>query len=110
MTPFQRREMIPGRAKEANTMQNEQATLQHRLTIDERTGMTISGVTDVPSFCEQTIVAATVCGDVTVMGEDMHISRLNLNDGVVQIEGTINALEYSAGSAGKKSLLGRLWK
>lgn len=86
-----------------------QQTKEHHLSIDNRSGMTISGVTDVPSFCEQTIVAATVCGDVTIMGEDLHISRLSLNEGIVQIDGTVNALEYSARS-GKKGMLGRLWK
>ena len=92
-------------------MQNEQGVeKRHLLTIDDRAGVTLSGVTDVPSFCEQTIVAATVCGDVTIMGDGLHISRLNLNEGLVEIEGTVNALEYSARSAGKKGLIGRLWK
>lgn len=88
---------------------NTNAPAEHRLSIVNRTGMTLSGVTDVPSFCEQTIVAATVCGDVTIMGEGLHISRLNLNEGLVQIDGTVNALEYASHSA-KKGLLGKLWK
>ena len=92
-------------------MQNEQTTArQHQLSIDNRSGMTISGVTDVPSFCEQTIVAATSCGDVTIMGEGLHISRLSLNEGLVQIDGTINALEYTSRAQGKKGLLGQIWK
>ena len=91
-------------------MQNESGEKRHLLTIDDRAGVTLTGVTDVPSFCEQTIVAATVCGDVTIMGDGLHISRLSLNEGLVEIEGTVNALEYSAHSSGKKGFMGRLWK
>lgn len=82
----------------------------HLMTLRDRTNMSLTGVTDVPSFCEQTIVAATVSGDVTIIGEEMHISRLNLDEGQVEIEGTIHAVEYAAHAQGRKGVFGRLWK
>ena len=80
------------------------------LTLDRRQKAVLTGVTDVPSFCEQTIVAAKVSGDVTIMGEEMHISRLNLDEGQVEIEGTIHAVEYAAHAQGRKGVFGRIWK
>jgi len=92
-------------------MQDEHsAAAEHSLTITNRAGMTLTGVTDVPSFCEQTIVAETANGDLTIMGDGLHIARLNLNEGLVSIEGTINALEYSFPRQKTKGVLGRLWK
>jgi len=92
-------------------MQTEHsATAEHILTLTNRTGMTLSGVTDVPSFCEQTIVAETAGGELTIMGEGLHISRLNLNEGLVSIDGTINALEYAYPRQKTKGVLGKLWK
>ncbi len=84
-------------------------TAKHEIHLSDRKNMMLTGVTDVPSFCEQTIVATTADGDVTILGDEMHIARLSLSEGIVQIEGNITALEYSA-SGPKKSMLGRLWK
>ena len=83
----------------------------HALTLENRSRMTISGVTDVPSFCEQTIVAETDDGTVTVIGDGLHISRLNLGEGVVHIEGRVNALEYGDAVPQKaRGIFGRLLK
>ncbi|MDO4739388.1 MAG: sporulation protein YabP [Eubacteriales bacterium] len=92
-------------------MQEERTpAAEHSLTIRARSALTLCGILDVPSFCEQTIVAETSAGDLTIMGEELHISRLNLDEGQVSIEGTINALEYSAPRQKGRSVLGRLWK
>ncbi|MBQ3223811.1 MAG: sporulation protein YabP [Clostridia bacterium] len=92
-------------------MQQEHPGAQeHTLTLQNRKGMTLTGVTDVPSFCEQTIVAQTACGDLTIIGEDLHISRLNLGEGLVSVEGSVNALEYTYAKPKTKGVLGKLWK
>ncbi len=80
----------------------------HTLTLEERSRLTVTGVTDVPSFCEETITAEVEGGAVTIAGEGLHISRLSLSEGVLSVEGRVTALEYS--DRGRAGLWRRLWK
>jgi sporulation protein YabP len=81
----------------------------HTLTIDGRNRATITGVNDVDSFNEAMIVMNTSAGALTLVGSSLHISRLNLEDGQLLIEGQIDALEYDERARGKGGL-GRLFK
>jgi len=67
----------------------------HRVVIDAREKLNVTGVMDVDSFNENEIIFVTTCGAVTVGGEDLHISRLNLEDGQLIVEGKIQSLDYS---------------
>jgi len=82
----------------------------HTLTIDGRTRATVTGVTDVDSFNDQMIVMNTSSGAMTVIGTQLHISRLNLEDGQLIVEGQIDALEYDERTRGKGGGLSRLFK
>ena len=87
------------------------ANAPHTVNMEGRGRMTLTGVMDVPSFCEQTIVADTSEGALTIIGEELHISRLHLGEGVVQIEGRVSALEYADRPSAKgRGVLGRLLK
>ena len=63
--------------------------------IEERERVIISGVEDVDSFNESEILLLTVVGSITVVGSDLHISKLNLEDGQLVVEGYIVAVEYA---------------
>ena len=52
------------------------------------------GVSDVISFDERGVSLETVCGNMAVEGEDLHVKTLNTSDGVVEIEGRINGVYY----------------
>lgn len=67
----------------------------HRVVIDNREKLNVTGVKDVDSFNENEIIFITTCGAVTITGEDLHISRLNLEDGQLIVEGRIQSLDYS---------------
>ena len=81
----------------------------HTLTIDGRNRATVTGVTDVDSFNEAMIVLNTSAGAMTLVGSALHISRLNLEDGQLLVEGQIDALEYDQRARGKGGL-SRLFK
>ena len=53
------------------------------------------GVTDVISFDDETIELSTVCGNLTVEGNGLHIKVLNLAEGAVSVDGTVTALTYA---------------
>ena len=68
----------------------------HRLVLDNRTKMTISGVENVESFDEETIVTNTVRGALVIRGSGMHLEKLSLDTGEVSIRGHIDSAEYES--------------
>lgn len=65
--------------------------------------MNVSGVRDVASFDENTIVLNTEMGGLIVKGSGLHINRLNVDDGNLFIEGFIASCTYTDTIENKKS-------
>ncbi len=70
------------------------AVMPHLLTLDDCHHLTATGVSDVDSFDEQTVKACTSCGTLTVRGDNLHISRLNLESGELSLDGTVRSMTY----------------
>ena len=66
----------------------------HKLIMTGRDRLVVSGVEDVESFDEDTIVAYTTDGTMTVKGADFKINRLNVDIGELEIEGEIDIIQY----------------
>jgi len=87
---------------------------EHSLVLLERKKLEISGVSYVNAFDEKEIILETVMGYLYVLGEQLHMSMLNLDEGKVVVEGNIINIEYK--TEGKdmktrgKNLLHRLLK
>ena len=81
---------------------------EHTLTLVGRSTATITGVEDVDCFNEQIVVLRTPLGALTLSGEGLNISQLNLGDGRLIVEGDIAAIEYSQRKR-QGSFLGRLF-
>lgn len=75
-------------------MEEKNIFFPHKLMIENRQGGTITGVTDVMSFDEKDILLMTQAGKLTVKGEQLHVKRLNLEKGEVDIEGRVDSLLY----------------
>ena len=75
-------------------MNDIQSSSSHAFTSKAREGIQISGVRDVVSFDEKSVVLETVCGGMGVEGENLHVTTLNIADGRVDVEGRINGLYY----------------
>ena len=56
--------------------------------------LSVSGVEEVESFDENTIVMLTNRGTLIVRGEELHIEKLSLDGGDLKVEGTIDSLTY----------------
>ena len=67
----------------------------HTLTLTGRSIATITGVEDVDCFNEQIVILRTPLGALTLSGDGLNISQLNLGDGRLIVEGEISAIEYS---------------
>ncbi len=88
---------------------------RHRMVIENRERIEISGVLHVDSFDDQEIVLETEQGLMAMRGEDLHIKNLNLEQGELLIEGYLLELAYSDDYGKKardrgKSFLERLFK
>jgi sporulation protein YabP len=66
----------------------------HKVIIDCRKKVSITSVEDVDSFNENEVIFLTSAGAVTVCGEDLHITKLNLEEGMLVVEGLIQSLDY----------------
>lgn len=67
----------------------------HRLVINNRKTGTVTGVLDVLSFDLNEILLETEQGMLMVKGTDMHVNRLNLEKGEVDLAGNIDNISYS---------------
>ena len=74
-------------------MEEKQYAKAHKLLLSNRRTGTISGVTDVISFDIAEILLET--GMLTIRGADLHVNRLTLEKGEVDIEGRIDSIAYS---------------
>lgn len=88
----------------------EPAVLPHQVLLDDRRELTVSGVSDVDSFDDGTVVIHTALGELTVKGSGLHVLRLSTETGDMRLEGQIDALEYSHLRPTKGGLLGKLFR
>ena len=75
---------------------------RHRVTVLGRGSLEVYGVTDVMSFDEQTVVLATVCGTMEIVGASLHIHVLNIEQGCVAMNGKIDSVAYYDTENGEK--------
>lgn len=67
----------------------------HTLVIEDRKRLSVSGVTDVESFDEETVALATELGELIIHGYDLHINRIDVESGDLSLEGEIISLTYT---------------
>lgn len=85
----------------------------HKLMLSNRRTCNLSGVNDVLSFDEHEIILETDQGMLMIKGSDLHVNRLMLDKGEVDIDGKFDSFTYSeqTGISTKgESLLTRLFK
>ena len=85
----------------------------HTLMLNNRNVCMVSGVSDVLSFDLAEILLETDQGMLMIKGNNLHVNRLSLEKGEVDVEGQIDSLTYSELSGmGQKgeSFFGKLFK
>lgn len=68
--------------------------LPHKLTLDQRENLNLTGVTEVVSFDDTAVVLKTNLGTLLVQGEDLFLKTLSVEGGQVAVAGHICALSY----------------
>ena len=85
--------------------------MTHEVSLKSRKRMSISGVREVISFDESAVNLRTVCGDLAIEGQGLHIGVLDTERGVVSLEGdSVDGMWYlREDSEKKRGFLGK-WR
>lgn len=81
----------------------------HRLELEGRERLSISGVEDVERFDESGIVLSTTAGILVVTGDDLHIGKLSLDGGELHVDGRIDSISYEDAVQPRGGLFHRLF-
>ena len=89
-------------------MVEERMDLPHKLTLNDRKQLTMTGVCEVISFDDTAVILRTTMGTLTVQGSQLQLKTLSLDGGQVAVEGRVCALLYEEPrkSGGLRRLLG----
>lgn len=85
----------------------------HKILLSNRKTAAFTGILDVLSFDVSEILLETEQGMLLIKGNDLHVNRLTLEKGEVDMEGRIDSLSYSDVGGAKKTgegLLGRIFR
>lgn len=85
----------------------------HKIILGNRRTGNFTGVRDVISFDPKEILLETEMGMLQIKGEDLHVSRLTLDKGEVDVQGIVTSMVYSeVENYGKKAenFLGKLFR
>lgn len=82
--------------------------MSHHVILEEREQLVISGVEEVESFDENTIVMDTAQGVLIVRGEGLHIEKLSLDGGDLKVEGMVESLTYEEDRSRRGGFFSRL--
>ena len=73
----------------------------HIVTIDNRKKIMLTAIVEVVSATDKTIVAKTNQKTINIIGEGLRVSKLNLEEGLLIIDGIIDNFKYVDSVAGK---------
>lgn len=85
---------------------------RHKLVMHDRKRVELTGVTEVISFDKKEIFLETIEGKLRFGGEDLHVKRLTLERGEVDVEGHIQEISYHESDKNKTAggMFGRLFR
>ena len=77
----------------------------HALEMENREKLRLTGVSDVSGFDESLIVLSTDMGELSICGEALHVDKIDLDAGLLELRGRISELRYEETTAASS-----LWK
>ena len=85
----------------------------HSVKIENRQNIFITGVNDLVSFDEETVIVDTKMDVMIIHGHNLHVNKLNLDDGELSIDGEINDINYETQNSigkNKSSFFAKIFK
>ncbi|MGL5435069.1 MAG: sporulation protein YabP [Lachnospiraceae bacterium] len=84
-------------------MDEKQNIRPHACFVQNRACANVTGVREVVSFDENQVIMDTDMGLLTLKGKELHVSRLTVEKGEIDLEGQIDSMIYSSNEALRKS-------
>lgn len=88
---------------------NETKNIQHMVTIDNRKRIMLTGVLEVVSSQDKTVICKVAGKIVFISGKELRVSKLSLEEGLLIVDGEIDGLTYKDATSGK-SFMKRIFK
>lgn len=84
----------------------------HKINFLNRGVGAITGVRDVKAFNESEIILDTDMGTLSIKGTDLHVTKLTLEKGEVEVDGTVDSLTYTSPkeTVSGRGMFGRLFR
>ena len=73
---------------------DKEILLPHKLTLNDRNNLTLSGVTEVVSFDDNAVILRTCLGTLLVQGKELKLKALQPEGGHMTVDGRICGLSY----------------
>ena len=74
--------------------EKQRPRIPHSIIVENRSNISLTGITKMGSFDEQSVVAFTDYGEIHIRGSRLHISKLSLDTNEVDIDGELEAVIY----------------
>lgn len=92
---------------------NQRTAKKHNITINNREDIKMSGILDVLSFDEELVICQSDIGVLVLKGAELHVKKLDLDNGVLELTGYIMGLQYEQDhvlSKNKPSIFSKIFK
>ena len=89
---------------------SDKVLLEHKVTIENRKAMTVSGVGQVVSYDEYRIVLRTDYGTLIIRGRDLVAGEISSATNTLKLTGRIETIQYKAAKDKSEGSLQRMLK
>lgn len=76
-------------------MEEKTPSRPHSISMHNRKTGLITGINDVISFDLNAVLLETDCGMLSIKGHDLHVNRLSVEKGEIELEGIIDGMVYT---------------
>ncbi|MGL5329964.1 MAG: sporulation protein YabP [Peptostreptococcaceae bacterium] len=84
--------------------------MEHSISLKERNNLVISGVEHIYSFNDKKVEIRTSAGEMVIEGEELDMNKLNLEENLISVEGTINSIVYAKPKKPQESIFKKVFK
>lgn len=84
--------------------------MEHNISLKNRSNLVISGVEHIYSFNDKKVELKTSAGEMVIEGEELDMSKLNLEESIISIDGTINSIVYAKSKKSQENIFKKVFK
>ncbi len=88
----------------------EENYIDQNIIIENRKKISISGVSEVTNFDDETVLLVSSLGKITVKGENLHIENYNTDSGELTVSGNIHAAVYMTDENSSGGFISRFFR